>query len=175
MSKAHTSKASYTRRPTADELALARLVRNLSMESTTLEMTQKVFDLDTKDDAVLYKQIPFTPAANTKEALERINNDAAKFLEIINAGLQEHAREQARTDTSIPWQAKDDEGNLIPWTGTPISEDKSKQLAANVLNMAKMLFGYTKEMSRDEKRVSKDKAQDMLLANPAVVDALKAS
>ena len=145
------------------------------MEPTTLELTQKIFDLDTKDDVVLYKHVAFTPVTSTQEALARINNDGAAFLAIINAGLQDHARDAARKDTSIAWTAKDEDGNEIPFTGTPISEEKSKQLAANTLNMAKMVFGYNKDMSKEEKRTSKAKAEEMLLSNPAVLDSLKAS
>src|ERR1022692_2613266 len=82
-------------------------IRNTLMEPTTLELTQKIFDLDTKDDVVLYKHVAFTPVTSTQEALARINNDGAAFLAIINAGLQDHARDAARKDTSIAWTAKD--------------------------------------------------------------------
>lgn len=144
------------------------------MEPITLECTQSVFDLDTKADITLFKQGTFAPVENTADALARVGNDSSIFLKIINAGLRDYTREQLADAADIAWQAKDEEGKLVPFSGTTISEEKSKQLAANVLNMAKMLFGYSKEMGRDEKRVAKDKAQDMLLANPAVVDALKA-
>ena len=143
------------------------------MQPIVLEPTQSVFDLDSKSDVTLYKQVTFTPVDNTKDALERVGNDAQAFLKIINDGLRSYTAEKAKSDESIPWQAKDEDGNLVPFTGSTISEEKSKQLAANVLNMAKMVFGYTKELSRDEKRVAKDKAQDMLLGNPAVVASLK--
>ena len=143
------------------------------MEPITLECTQSVFDLDTKSDITLFKQGTFTPATSAKEALEAVGNDSDKFLQIINAGLRDYTREQLSSNDSVAWQAKDGEGNLVPFSGTTISEEKSKQLAANVLNMAKMVFQYSKEMSRDEKRVAKEKAQEMLLSNPAVLASLK--
>lgn len=143
------------------------------MEPITLECTQSVFDLDTKSDITLYKQGTFTPATNAQEALAAVGNDSETFLKVINAGLRDFVREALSANAELPWQAKDEEGNLIPFSGTTISEEKSKQLAANVLNMAKMVFGYAKEMGRDEKRVAKDKAQDMLLSNPAVLASLK--
>lgn len=146
----------------------------MSLEPITLECTKKVFDLDTKDDVVLFKAGTFTPAENTADALARVGNDSAAFMKIVNAGLRDYTREQIAADTNVPWQAKDDEDNLVPYMGSTITEEKSKQLAANVLNMAKMLFGYSKEMPREAKKSAKEKAQDMLLANPAVVDALKA-
>ena len=148
------------------------VLKDTSMEPIVLNVTQTVFDLDRKDDVTVFKSVTFTPVDSTKEALERVGNDSAKFLEIVNAGLADYTREQAKTDGSQPWMEKDGEEEK-EFSGTLISEEKSKQLAANVLNMAKMVFGYTKELSRDEKRVAKDKAQDMLLGNPAVVGSLK--
>lgn len=162
-----------SRKVSAAERRLIKLVKDISMEPTTLELSKSVFDLGQKADVTLYKQVSFTPATSAKEALERIGNDSAKFLEIVNSGLQDWTREQAKADETLPWRAKDEEENLIPYTGETITEEKSKQLAANVLNMAKMLFGYSKEMAREEKRESKEKAQAMLLGNPAVVEALK--
>jgi hypothetical protein len=155
------------------------VLKDTSMEPIVLEPTQSVFDLDSKSDVTLYKQVTFTPVDNTKEALERVGNDSAAFLKIINDGLRSYTNEAAKKDESIPWQAKDEDGNLIPFTGTTISEEKSVQLQANVLNMAKMVFGYQKTMSADEKEnrilkaAAKDKARDMLLGNPAVVASLK--
>jgi hypothetical protein len=139
-----------------------QLQKDITMESQMLETTKAVFDLDSKSDVTLYKAVEFTPAQN--------NN---VFLKIVNDGLRAYTLAQARDNDAIAWQAKDDEGNLIPYSGTSISEEKSKQLAANVLTMAKLAFGYSKELSADEKRVSKDKAQKMLLDNPAVVEGLR--
>lgn len=160
-----------TRKVTKAERALALL--DNPMEPITLECTQSVFDLDTKSDITLFKQGTFTPATNAQEALAAVGNDSETFLKVINAGLRDFVREQLSANDLVAWQAKDEEGNLVPFSGTTISEEKSKQLAANVLNMAKMVFGYAKEMGRDEKRVAKDKAQDMLLSNPAVLASLK--
>lgn len=144
------------------------------MEPQVLEATQSVFDLDTKSDVTLFKQVNFTPATDTQEALSRVGNDASTFMKIVNAGLRTFTLDQAKEDTSIPWTAKDDEGNPVPFSGTTISEEKSKQLDANVLNMAKMLFGYEKGKAKEEKRVAKEKALAMLLDNPAVIEGLRA-
>ena len=167
-----------SRKVTWRERDLINLVKEISMEPIVLNVTQTVFDLDRKDDVTVFKSVTFTPVDSTKEALERVGNDSAKFLEIVNAGLADYTREQAKTDSSQPWMEKDGEEEK-EFSGTLISEEKSKQLAANVLNMAKMVFGYQKEMSADKaeskklKAAAKDKAQDMLLGNPAVVASLK--
>lgn len=166
-------KTQAKRKISAGDRGLINLLKEINMEPITLECTQSVFDLDTKSDITLFKQGTFTPATNAQEALAAVGNDSETFLKVINAGLRDFVREQLSANESVAWQAKDEEGNLVPFSGTTISEEKSKQLAANVLNMAKMVFGYAKEMGRDEKRVAKDKAQDMLLSNPAVLASLK--
>lgn len=161
-----------TRRITKGERDLMALAKELNMEPQVLETQSNVFDLDSRDYVTVVKRGTFTPPADAKEVMARIGNDSAKFLNILTNGLKDYEKSQLR-DSEAPWMQEDEEGNLVPFTGTTISEEKGKQLAANVLNMAKMLFGYSKQMDRDEKRDAKSKAQDMLLSQPAVLEALK--
>ncbi len=151
------------------------------MEPTTERVQSKIFDLDSKDFVQVLKTGQFAPVENANEALARVNHDSVKFLEIVNAGLRDHYRTQLAANAEIPWKVEDEEGNLSDFSGTPISEDKGKQLNVNVLNMAKLLFKYDEadgiadvEEKRKAKRESKRKALDMLLSNPAVVESLKA-
>ena len=142
------------------------------MAAETLRIQRKQFDLDSKEDVILIKEVTFEPVTSNQEALARVGNDAKKFLEIVNQGLKDFTRDQAASDSS-PWLIEDEEGEKTVYTGTPISEEKSKQLAINVLNMAKMLFGYNKKMDPKSKSEAKEKAQAMLLSNPVVVESLK--
>ena len=141
-----------------------------------IRVTQTGFDLASLEDIQTVKVGIFTPVLNMQEFVERLSNDAAKILSIVNAGLQDYTRQQLAADTSVAWQTESEDGVLTPFTGNLLSEDKSKQLAANVLNMAKMVFGYAKDMAggKEAKRAAKEKAQAMLLANPQVVESLKA-
>jgi len=156
-------------------LELCDLAQGQTMETQTLKIQKTVFDLDSKDDVTVIKEVTFTPVDSTQAALTIVGHDAKKFLEIINAGLRDYTRDQATTDNSIPWMQEDEEGNKTPFSGTMLTEEKSKQLASNVLNMAKLLFGYAKDMlgGRDAKKAAKAKSLDMLLSNPQVVEALK--
>jgi hypothetical protein len=138
----------------------------------TLRIQRKQFDLDSKEDVTLIKEVTFEPVTSNAEALARVGNDAKQFLEIVNQGLKDWTREQSAND-STPWFIEDEDGEKTVYSGTSISEEKSKQLALNVLNMAKMLFGYSKQMSREQKKAAKEKAQSMLLSNPVVVESLK--
>ena len=138
----------------------------------TLRIQRKQFDLDSKEDVTLIKEVTFEPVTSNAEALARVGNDAKQFLEIVNQGLKDWTREQSANDSS-PWFIEDEDGEKTVYSGTSISEEKSKQLALNVLNMAKMLFGYSKSMKPEEKKAAKTKAQTMLLSNPVVVESLK--
>ena len=172
------SKAQHARRkgePTRMvELVTLAYTKELPMDPIQIKVQSNIFDLDSREDVTVVKVGTFEPVENAQQALARIGNDSAKFLEIINSGLKQHAVEQLR-ESDTPWSTYDDDGAVVPFSGTPISEEKGKQLAANVLNMAKMLFNYSKSMDRDAKREAKDKAQEMLLSQPAVIEALKAS
>jgi hypothetical protein len=144
--------------------------------SEVLKIQKTVFDLDSKDDVTVIKEVTFTPVESMHQFTERVGNDAKKVLEIINAGLRDYTRESAMDDTSIAWMQEDEDGNKTPFAGSLLTEEKTKQLNANILNMAKLLFGYAKDMvgGRDAKKAAKEKAKNMLLDNPQIVEALKA-
>jgi|ERR1035438_294368 hypothetical protein len=152
--------------------------------ATELRVTKTVFDLDSRDDVTVVKIGTSTPVTTMAEFTARLNNDSAIILAVINDGLAAYDREQLAADETKTWQveSEDDKGATVyaPFAGTLLSEEKSKQLAVNVLSMAKMLFGYAKDMvkgdvkaNRDAKKLAKEKAAEMLLSNPAVIEALK--
>jgi hypothetical protein len=147
--------------------------------ATELRVTKTVFDLDSRDDVTVVKIGTSTPVTTMAEFTARLNNDSATILQVINDGLAAYDREQLATNSSVGWSVEDEEGNVTPFTGTLLSEEKSKQLAVNVLSMAKMLFGYAKQMvpdvaaNRAAKKLAKERAAEMLLSNPAVIEALK--
>lgn len=136
----------------------------------TLPVQRSVFDLDTMTDVTLFKEVIFTPATSTEDALARVGRDAKKFLAIINEGLESEARRSAVLDSSIPWLMEDDEGEKTPFAGTPAD---SKAVNGLVLNLAKSVFGYTKESSKDQKKASKEAAMAMITNTPAIREGLK--
>lgn len=149
----------------------------------TLEVTKSVFDLDSKDYVTLKKIGEFAPVTSMAEFTERLGNDAKAILEIVNDGLEEYSRKQLAANAE-PWklveEAEDGSESLSDFTGTPISAEKSKLLSATVINLAKTLFGYAKNMvpnnadeNRKAKKAAKDQALAMLLSNPAAVEGLK--
>jgi hypothetical protein len=149
----------------------------------TLEVSKVVFDLDSKDYVTLKKTGAFVPVTSMAEFTERLGNDGAAILDIVNDGLEEYSKKQLAVNPE-PWKIveEDEEGNetLSEFKGTPISPEKSRLLSATVINLAKTLFGYAKNMvpgnaeeNRKAKKAAKDSALGMLLSNPAAIEGLK--
>lgn len=151
---------------------MATTMTNAAPAAKQIRTQQTVFDLESKDNVTLYKVGEFTPVTTMQDFVARLGNDSAKILEIINDGLKAFELAQLEKNGE-PWMVEGEDGALTPFAGVTISEEKSKQFAANVLNMAKMLFGYNKDMTKEDKRKAKDQAEAMLLGNPAVIEALK--
>jgi hypothetical protein len=148
----------------------AKAINMNPTESKTIPVQRSVFDLDTMTDVTLFKEVEFTPAMTTEEALKRVGNDAKKFLSIINEGLESETRRSAVNDPSIPWLQENDEGEKSAFAGTPAD---SKAVNGLVLNLAKSVFGYTKEASPETKKAAKQSAMDMITSNDAIREGLK--
>lgn len=152
-----------------------------------IEVTKSVFDLDSKGDVLVKKVGDFTPVATMEEFVSRMGNNAAAILKIVNDGLEKYTEVQLEADDSIAWQLveKDDETGLeklTPFTGTLLSEEKSKSLDATVIQTAKLFFGYQKNMvagdvdaNRKAKAGAKEQALAFILSNPAAIENLKKS
>lgn len=136
----------------------------------TLRPQKTMFDLDTMEEVTAVKVIEFKPVADTKEALDRLGNDSAKFLEVINRGLRTEVQESAKADASIPWQVEDEEGKLSPFTGTPANMTGVNQL---VLSLAKQVFGYSKDAPLEKKRAAKESAIKMIRESEPIREGLK--
>lgn len=137
----------------------------------TLKVQSSVFDLDSMSDVTLVKSIDFTPVTSNHEALARVNNDATKFLEVINRGLKAVEQAAAKDNDSLSWMVEDEEGKLVPFSGTPAD---SKTVNGMVLNMAKASFGYFQAKDADGRRASKDAAMAFIKSQPVLIEGMKA-
>lgn len=154
-------------------------------QAPKLEVSRYVFDLDSKETVKLVKEGEFAPVTTVDEFVGRLGNDAATILKVINDGLAKYEETKLASDESKPWLLvdEDEEGKETreEFKGTPISEEKGKQLSATVINIAKLMFGYGKKMhenveeNRKAKAAAKAKALEVILSNPASVEALKTS
>ncbi len=148
----------------------------------TITVTQKIFDLDSKDYVELTKTGPLVPVTTMQEFTDRLGNDATRILEFANRAVEEYEKEQLEKNESIPWMQPDeeDEEKLVPFTGQPLSAEKGKTLQASVIQFAKLLFGYSKNMvpgdkkaNADAKRAAKDQALAAILSAPGAIERLK--
>ncbi len=152
-------------------------------EHKALEIRKSVFDLDTKSDVTLAKAGDFEPVSTMEEFVSRLGNDASAILAIVNDGLEEWTKKQLAS-SDAPWLLVDEDENgnetLVPFTGTVISQERSKALNASVISFAKLMFGYAKNMvagdkeaNRKAKAAAKESALNVILSNPAAVEGLR--
>ncbi|HET6990173.1 MAG TPA: hypothetical protein VFJ43_02570 [Bacteroidia bacterium] len=151
---------------------------------------KNVLNLDTKETEPVVKIGQFVPVTSMQEFVERLGNDSAMILQVVNDGMEEYAKQQLESASDVPFVAFDDEGNPTVSTAEKnflifANEDKEKSFAATVLNLAKMMFGYpdiargTKQTAeqakanRDLKNAAKAQATEFILSNPAAIEKLK--
>jgi hypothetical protein len=149
-----------------------------------MEVSKTVFDLDSKGEVVVRKVGEFAPVENMEQFVARLNSDAALILKLANKALESYTEDQLASDENVLWQLveEDENGNevLSPFSGTLLSPEKSKGLNATVINLAKVIFGYAKQMvpgdvekNRAAKKAAKEQALNMILSNPAAVEGLR--
>ena len=133
------------------------------------KMTEKtLFDLSTFEEVTLYKEVAASPVSSVQDALARLGGDSNKLLAVINDGLLAEATREARLSPE-GWFAKDDEDKLIAFEGVPANAKKVNGL---VLNLAKSVFGFGKDMTKDQKRDAKTAAKDMIKNTTAIREGL---
>ena len=179
--QAERTKQKGRRAPKDETMASPTNVKPITISKT-------VFDLDSKDDVSVMKAGTFTPVATMSEFSERMAGDTDQALKIINVALEMYAKEQLESDNSISWKTQKEDGTAgDDFSGTLLSPEKSKQLDATVLNLAKTMFGYpdsprggNKNLSEEEiksQRATKSKAKqealDFILSSPAAIERLK--
>lgn len=141
-------------------------------ETKQVPMQKTFFDLATFADVTLKKSFDFTPVASVDEALSRLGNDAKRLIEIVNEGL---INEQRRTEyqNADGWQAVDEDGDIVgPFTGVPAD---SKVVNDMVLKMAKYVFGYSKDMTAEQKRAAREQAIEFIKSNETIKAGLQKS
>lgn len=116
-------------------------------------------DLNTFDDVTLIKVGQFVPVKTLDEAKTRVGGDTEKFISIINEGLEAEAGRNLVNDSSVVWQVEDEEGTLSPFSGLLAD---GKTVGVLILNLAKSVFGYKKEATKEEKRAAKESAKDLI-------------
>lgn len=144
------------------------------MSPTTGKQTvqRTVLDLDTFEDVTLQKEFDFSPVSNVEEAAARLGNDANKLLKVINDGLLAETRREVAKATD-GWKVLEDDGTATEdFKGTPAN---SKIVNGCVLNLAKTVFGFSKDMTPEQKKAAKVQARELVKSTPPILNGLKKS
>lgn len=137
-----------------------------------LRVQRSVFDLDAFEDVTLVKEFEHQEVDSVQEALARVANNQEKLLSIINEGLRAEARRK-EANSADGWRTFTDEGDVNGIFSGTIADPKA--VNALVLTLAKTVFGYSKDMSNDQKRAAKASAESMIKNTQAIRDGLKKS
>ncbi|MDE2439345.1 MAG: hypothetical protein KGN01_08205 [Patescibacteria group bacterium] len=138
-------------------------------------LSKNVFDLNTFDTVKI--GVEFTPPtafSSMDEALAYYGNDESKILAALNddrlAALKTAALDQP---ISAFHSFADDEETTLngPANVQPAHDDTVNNF---VLNLAKQQFGFSKEMTREQKRAAKEKAVSFIKSNDAIKAGLVA-
>lgn len=137
-------------------------------------VTKTVFDLNSFEEVLLAKEVPFSPVASVDEAVSKLGNDAKALLEIINIGLRTKLRNDASSDSNIPWMETDENGKITDKEFTGVVAD-SKSVNALRLNLAKTFSaGKWDSLDADAKRTFKDQALNFIKSSAEIKTSLQA-
>ena len=150
-----------------------------------IETRKTILDLASKADVELVKSAPQPPPISSMEDfVTRMGNDAANILKYANVAYLEFFKDTLASNPDVPWMLADEDESgaevLVPFEGVPINPDKEKGFRATVIQIAKNMYGYAKNMvpgdveaNRKAKAAAKAEAQSFLLSNPVAVERLK--
>lgn len=143
------------------------------MEMIKVQKTQ--FDLAQFDDVTLVKTGEFEPVTDVQGALARLGGDTAALNAVINAGLKAKAM-QALRESADGWHTYkvDAEGETTEEVNGPFAGQLADIKVVNglVLSLSKSVFGFNKDMSKDQKRAAKEQAKEFIKSNPAIREGL---
>lgn len=142
-----------------------------SSVAETLRVQRTITDLATFEEVTVAKESTYVPADSVQSALARLGNDNGKLMKVINEGLKAEERRQLG-DTAGGWLVLDENGKMTEQPFDGIQADNLK-VNAFVLGMAKTVFGYSKDMTAEQKSAAKASAIEMIKATPVIFDGLK--
>lgn len=150
----------------------------MSTEEKNVVKTEKIpvqiSSLDSNlNDVVAKKFVEFTPSTDFETAIANLSDE--EKLAVVNSGLRTLTMKKA-TESNDGFFIVDDSGELtdVPFSGGALSDEKVKQVQANILSFAKMaaeLSGETwdKALAIEKKRAFKESAKEAMKNSPAIM------
>lgn len=137
----------------------------------TLTVQRTITDLATFAEVTVRKESTFVPADSVQSALARLGNDNAKLMKAINEGLKAEERRQLG-DTPGDWLVVDEDGKT---TDQPFQGIQADNVKVNlfVLQMAKTVYSYNKDMTAEQKTAAKAAAIEMIKSTPVIFEGMK--
>lgn len=149
---------------------------HLSTENSvkTEKIPVQISSLDSNlNDVTARKVVEFTPSTSLEEALSRLSDD--EKLAVVNSGLRTLTMKKA-SENNEGFFVVDENGELTetPFSGGALSDEKVKQVQANILSFAKMaaeMAGETwdKVLAIEKKRAFKEGAKEAMKNSPAIM------
>ena len=133
-----------------------------------------VFDLDSFEEVNLVKEVEYTPVTSIEEALAKLENDAAKLLDVLNSGLLEVVK-NAAAEENDGWHTYDDEKPEEingEFSGT-IADMKA--VNSLTLTLAKTVYGFAKGLPKSAKKAAKESARELIRTTDSIKDGLRKS
>lgn len=132
-----------------------------------LRVEREIFDLGTFDDVRLGKDITASIPETTSEALEMLGNDQAALMGLLKDAFLEKARKAAES-ALVDWRTfADDEQKELNGAYEGQFAD-AKAVGSFILNIAKNVYGYSKELAPEQKKAKKDMAKVMVKNNAEI-------
>lgn len=124
------------------------------------------------DDVTIGKEVPFTPASSAQEVLGLIGDNQEVFLKLLNDGLKEHVRENAKNDAS-GWFLME-EGEITEQIAQNISTVSDPSAVKKTINtLAQSGAGEKwKVYTPEQKSLARQAVKDLAKANPAILAML---
>lgn len=143
-------------------------------QTLAVRVEREFFDLTQFDDVRLGKDVQVTIPETTTEALEMLGNDQAALMGLLKDAFIAKGKKAAE-NTLSDWHtfANDEQTELNGAYDGQFADQKA--VNGFLLNMAKNVFGYTKDLSIEEKRKRKDLAKTMVLGNAEIRAGLAAN
>lgn len=141
----------------------------------TIRVQKSLFDLDSFEEVTLVKEGDFTAPTSVQDALHRLGGDSGKLIAVIADGMKAEEMRKLRS-TGDGWSTfkKDESGEDTTeingaFTGKVAD---SKKVNTLVLTLAKSVFGFGKDMTKEQKKAAKDSAVDMIKNSPPIREGL---
>lgn len=138
------------------------------------KILQKTIMTSALEDVLIGRNFTFSPVSSASEAEGRIGGDSAKFLKILNLGLEALEMESAR-ESETGWFDLDDTGKLGEKEVSPKSAGDPTAIKKLINMFATTSTPNWSNLSGEQKAKARAEVKKMLTESPAMMAKLAAA